>query len=74
MSRRAPNPEVPASMDRAARLAQQINADLVLSTDPDADRLGAMIQGSGARGQEIRGQRSGVRGQGGSAGSGLPGP
>ena len=56
----SPNPEVPASMDRAARLAQQINADLVLSTDPDADRLGAMIQGSGARGQEseVRGQRS----------------
>jgi phosphoglucomutase/phosphomannomutase len=38
-----PNPEVPASMDRAAALAQKSSADLVLSTDPDADRLGAMI-------------------------------
>lgn len=38
-----PNPEYPASMDRAAKLAASINADLVLSTDPDADRLGAMI-------------------------------
>jgi phosphoglucomutase/phosphomannomutase len=38
-----PNPEFPASMDRAAALAQSLNADLVLSTDPDADRLGAMI-------------------------------
>jgi phosphoglucomutase/phosphomannomutase len=38
-----PNPEFPASMDRAAALAKKINADLVLSTDPDADRLGAMI-------------------------------
>jgi phosphoglucomutase/phosphomannomutase len=37
-----PNPEVPASMDRAAELAKQQGADLVLSTDPDADRLGAM--------------------------------
>jgi phosphoglucomutase/phosphomannomutase len=37
-----PNPEVPASMDRAVELAQRQNADLVLSTDPDADRLGAM--------------------------------
>ena len=45
-----PNPEVPASMDRAARLAQQINADLVLSTDPDADRLGAMIPQPGIGG------------------------
>jgi phosphoglucomutase/phosphomannomutase len=37
-----PNPEVPASMDRAAELARRQNAELVLSTDPDADRLGAM--------------------------------
>jgi phosphoglucomutase/phosphomannomutase len=39
----SPNPEVPASMDRAAALAQQLGADLVLATDPDADRLGAMV-------------------------------
>jgi phosphoglucomutase/phosphomannomutase len=38
-----PNPEVPVSMDRAAVAAQRHAADLVLSTDPDADRLGAMI-------------------------------
>jgi phosphoglucomutase/phosphomannomutase len=37
-----PNPEVPASMDRAVELAKRQSADLVLSTDPDADRLGAM--------------------------------
>jgi phosphoglucomutase/phosphomannomutase len=37
-----PNPEVPASMDRAAALAVERRADLVLATDPDADRLGAM--------------------------------
>lgn len=39
---KTPNPEVPESMDRAAALAKQQGADLVLSTDPDADRLGAM--------------------------------
>jgi phosphoglucomutase/phosphomannomutase len=38
----SPNPEVPASMDRAEALARQVGADLVLATDPDADRLGAM--------------------------------
>jgi phosphoglucomutase len=38
-----PNPEVPASMDRATQTAIQHQADLVLATDPDADRLGAMI-------------------------------
>ena len=36
-----PNPEVPASMDRAEALAKSLKADLVLATDPDADRLGA---------------------------------
>jgi phosphoglucomutase/phosphomannomutase len=40
---RSPNPEVPESMDRAAALAQRTGADLVLATDPDADRIGAMI-------------------------------
>jgi phosphoglucomutase/phosphomannomutase len=40
---KSPNPEVPESMDRAAALARQHRADLVLSTDPDADRLGAMV-------------------------------
>jgi phosphoglucomutase/phosphomannomutase len=38
-----PNPELPASMDRAVAVAHRHAADLVLATDPDADRLGAMI-------------------------------
>ncbi|HEY1859921.1 MAG TPA: phospho-sugar mutase, partial [Gemmataceae bacterium] len=53
-----PNPEVPVSMDRAEALAKKENADLVLSTDPDADRLGAMIPFS-----EVRSQKSEVRDQ-----------
>jgi phosphoglucomutase/phosphomannomutase len=39
----SPNPEVPASMDRAGALAKSVAADLVIATDPDADRLGGMI-------------------------------
>jgi phosphoglucomutase/phosphomannomutase len=38
-----PNPEVPVSMDKAVATARENQADLVLSTDPDADRLGAFI-------------------------------
>lgn len=37
-----PNPEFPKSLDRAEALAKTIQADLVLATDPDADRLGGM--------------------------------
>jgi phosphoglucomutase/phosphomannomutase len=44
---KTPNPEVPESMDRAVATAQRENADLVLSTDPDADRLGAMVPDRG---------------------------
>ncbi|MBI3758491.1 MAG: phospho-sugar mutase, partial [Deltaproteobacteria bacterium] len=37
-----PNPEIPKSMDRAEALAKNQGADLVIATDPDADRVGAM--------------------------------
>lgn len=40
---KSPNPEVSASMDRAEALARKLGADLVLATDPDADRLGGMV-------------------------------
>jgi phosphoglucomutase/phosphomannomutase len=39
---KTPNPEVSESMDRAEAVARQHKADLVLATDPDADRLGAL--------------------------------
>jgi phosphoglucomutase/phosphomannomutase len=39
---RSPNPEVPESMDRAEAVARANAADLVLATDPDADRLGGL--------------------------------
>jgi phosphomannomutase len=34
-----PNPEEPGAMDLAFELAREIDADLVLANDPDADRL-----------------------------------
>jgi phosphoglucomutase/phosphomannomutase len=39
---KTPNPENPACMDRAEKLAREKHADLVIATDPDADRLGGM--------------------------------
>lgn len=39
----SPNPEVPVSMDYAETLAREVKADLVLATDPDADRVGALV-------------------------------
>ncbi len=45
---KSPNPEVPESLDRAIAVAKERKADLVLATDPDADRIGgAAADGSG---------------------------
>jgi len=39
---RLPNPEIPECMDRAEQVAREFSADLVIATDPDADRLGGL--------------------------------
>lgn len=42
----SPNPEEKAAMKMAMDLAREINADLVLATDPDADRIGVGVKDS----------------------------
>ena len=39
-----PNPEDPAAFAMARILGMQVNADILLATDPDADRLGVAIK------------------------------
>ena len=39
---KTPNPEVPECMDRGEAKARETQADLVIATDPDADRLGGL--------------------------------
>ncbi|MEM6994822.1 MAG: phospho-sugar mutase [Myxococcota bacterium] len=38
------NPEVPESMDMGRALAQEVGAQLVIASDPDADRMGALAR------------------------------
>ncbi len=40
----SPNPEDPAAMDLAIKRAIETDADLVMATDPDTDRLGAAVR------------------------------
>ena len=47
-------------MDRAAALAAKERADLVLSTDPDADRLGAMAPDAAGQWRFVTGNEFGV--------------
>jgi len=39
-----PNPEDPASFELALKLAKEVNADIVVANDPDADRLGLHVR------------------------------
>ncbi|MGD2272255.1 MAG: hypothetical protein PVI06_17775, partial [Desulfobacterales bacterium] len=42
-----PNPEVQESFDTSLISADQINADMIINTDPDADRIGVMVKHNG---------------------------
>ncbi|MDF2537111.1 MAG: pgcA [Herbinix sp.] len=39
-----PNPEDPKVFEIGIKLAREVGADLILATDPDADRLGIMVK------------------------------
>ncbi|TYP98825.1 phosphomannomutase [Tenacibaculum adriaticum] len=41
---KSPNPEEPAALKMAVDLANKLNADIVIGTDPDSDRLGIAVR------------------------------
>ncbi|MFV0539731.1 MAG: phospho-sugar mutase [Aestuariibaculum sp.] len=41
---KSPNPEEPAALKMALELAEKIDADIVIGTDPDCDRLGIAVR------------------------------
>lgn len=41
---KSPNPEEPAALKMALDLAEEVGADIVIGTDPDADRLGIAVR------------------------------
>ena len=44
---RTPNPEVPESLGEAIEVAKEVGGDLILATDPDADRIGGAVPWQG---------------------------
>lgn len=41
---KSPNPEEPEALTMALALADKVNADIVIGTDPDSDRLGVAVR------------------------------
>ena len=39
-----PNPEDPKAFELALKLAKEIDADIIIGTDPDADRVGSIVK------------------------------
>ncbi|EUJ19235.1 phosphoglucomutase/phosphomannomutase [Listeria monocytogenes FSL F6-684] len=56
----SPNPEEENSFDLAKKLAKEIQADIILATDPDADRLGVAVLNKQATYQILTGNQLGA--------------
>lgn len=57
---KSPNPEDPSAFELALQLAQKQQADIVLATDPDADRLGLYAQDQNGKYRRFTGNQIGV--------------
>ena len=54
-----PNPEAAEAFELGLKLAREIDADIVLATDPDADRLGVRVKDSQGQYHDLTGNMSG---------------
>ena len=54
----SPNPEEPAAMAMALKKADEVGADLVLATDPDADRLGIAVRDNEGKMVQLTGNQT----------------
>ena len=55
-----PNPEFVIGFERALRLANEVDADLIVGTDPDSDRIGLMVRRGKGDYQLLTGNQVGV--------------
>ena len=54
----SPNPEEPAAMAMALAVADKVDADIVLATDPDADRMGIAVRDDSGRMVQFNGNQT----------------
>jgi phosphoglucomutase len=56
---KSPNPENAEALTMAINLAQKEDADLVVATDPDCDRMGAAVRGNDGKMKLLTGNQTG---------------
>ena len=54
-----PNPEAAEAFELGLKLAKEVDADIVLATDPDADRLGVRVKDKNGEYHDLTGNMSG---------------
>lgn len=56
----SPNPEERSAFQYAIKLAYQVNADIILGTDPDCDRVGLIVKNSTGNYTMLNGNQTGA--------------
>lgn len=57
---KSPNPEEPAAFAMAIEYGKRLDADLLLATDPDADRVGAAVRNAAGEYEILTGNQTGA--------------
>ncbi|ASA24517.1 phospho-sugar mutase [Paenibacillus donghaensis] len=57
---KSPNPEEREAFTLAMKLGEELNADLLIGTDPDADRMGAVVRDNEGKFVVLSGNQSGA--------------
>ncbi|WP_396217708.1 phospho-sugar mutase [Flavobacterium sp.] len=55
---KSPNPEEPEALAMALELADEVNADIVIGTDPDSDRLGVAVRDTNGKMMLLNGNQT----------------
>lgn len=57
---KSPNPEEKEAFTLAIKLAEEVGADIIVGTDPDADRMGAVVKNAAGEYVVLTGNQSGA--------------
>jgi len=56
----SPNPEYPAAFELAIKLGSQVDAEILIATDPDADRIGMAVRNPSTKYTVLNGNQVGI--------------